>query len=164
MLASSVSGLSAAQTVPPSSMPSPASQVLSYQSYDSAENVKEIKVEAKSMTVEEYVRSYFSDIPVMAEIAKCESRFRQYDKDGSILRGEENSLDRGVMQINEYYHSEDSQKLGYDIMTLEGNTAYARYLFDKYGVKPWQSSSKCWDKTVAYSDYQDEYQNLAVKN
>lgn len=109
----------------------------------------------RSITVEEYVRSYFSDIPVMVEIAKCESRFRQYDKNGDVLRGEVNNLDRGVMQINEYYHNEDSEKLGFDILTLEGNTAYARYLFEKYGVKPWSSSSRCWAKTVAYSEYKD---------
>lgn len=109
--------------------------------------------------VEEYIRNYFSDIPIMIEVAKCESRFRQYDKRGNVLRGEENELDRGVMQINEYYHNEDSEKLGYDILTLEGNTAYARYLFEKYGIKPWKSSSRCWSKTSAYS----EYKSLAAK-
>ena len=64
------------------------------------------------------------------------------------------------MQINEYYHNQNSDKLGYDILTLEGNTAYARYLFEKYGVKPWISSAKCWNKTVAYSEYKIE---LAMK-
>ena len=113
----------------------------------------------RAMTVEQYVRNYFSDIPVMIEIARCESRFRQHDKNGDVLRGQENNLDRGVMQINEYYHNNDSEKLGYDIMTLEGNTAYARHLFEKKGVKPWKSSSKCWSKTLAYS----EYKELAMK-
>jgi len=112
-------------------------------------------VSGESITVEEYVRNYFSDIPIMVEIARCESRFRQYDKNGKVLRGEVNSLDRGVMQINEYYHEEDSEKLGYDIMTIEGNTAYARYIFEKSGVRPWKSSAKCWNKTLAYSEYQE---------
>lgn len=112
----------------------------------------------RTLTVEEYVRGYFSDIPVMAEVAKCESRFRQHDSAGNVLRGEENSLDRGVMQINEFYHGEDSKKLGYDIMTIEGNTAYARYLYDKYGLQPWVSSSKCWRGSTAYA----EYKNLAT--
>jgi len=105
------------------------------------------------MSAEEYVKNYFSDVPIMIEIAKCESRFRQFDKNGDVLRGEKNRLDRGVMQINEFYHSESSDKLGFDIMTIEGNTAYARYLFEKFGVKPWSSSSKCWAKTIAYSEY-----------
>jgi len=119
-----------------------------------------LQSEKRSITVEEYVRNYFSDIPIMVEIAKCESRFRQNDKNGDVLRGEKNSSDRGVMQINEYFHNENSDKLGYNILTIEGNTAYARYLFEKYGVKPWSSSIKCWGRTVAHSDYKSE---LAMK-
>lgn len=113
----------------------------------------------KEIVVEDYVRNYFSDIPIMIEIARCESRFRQYDKDGNVLRGEVNSLDHGVMQINKHYHGDTSIKLGYDLMTIEGNTAYARALFEKYGVKPWASSSRCWAKTTAYA----EYKALAMK-
>lgn len=121
-----------------------------------------IEVESKKqkdISVEEYVRNYFSDIPIMIEIARCESQFRQYDKSGQVLRGEVNNLDRGVMQINQYYHDHTSDGLGYDILTLEGNTAYARVLYEKSGVKPWASSSKCWSKTTAYS----EYKELAMK-
>jgi hypothetical protein len=117
------------------------------------------KVNAKSITVEEYVRSYFSDVPVLAEVAKCESRFRQYDKDGNVLRGVENSLDKGVMQINAHFHEDDAMELGYDIDTLEGNTAYGRYLYEKYGLRPWSASAPCWKKTTAYADYAD----LALK-
>lgn len=102
------------------------------------------KLDTREMTTEEYVRYYFSDIPVMAEIAKCESRFRHYGSDGEVLRGEQVSKDRGVMQINEYYHLEDSQRLGFNIYTLEGNVAYARYLYEKQGTRPWRPSAKCW--------------------
>jgi len=113
----------------------------------------------KTITVEEYVKNYFSDIPVLVEVAKCESRFRQHDKYGNILRGEENRLDIGVMQINRYYHNTDSDKLGYNIDTIEGNTAYARHLYEKSGLKPWKSSSRCWSKSTAYAEYKD----LAMK-
>jgi hypothetical protein len=148
MVASSIGGVSDASFVP-SVLP----EVVETKETLPAENKKvEIK---KNITVEEYIKNYFSDIPIMVEIAKCESRFRQHDENGEVLRGEKNEQDRGVMQINEYFHSEDSNKLGYDIQTLEGNTAYARYLYEKYGVKPWSSSSKCWKKTVAYSDYKE---------
>lgn len=112
------------------------------------------KATPKSITVEEYVSNYFSDIPIMVEVARCESRLRQYDSFGNVLRGEKNSLDRGVMQINEFYHNEDSERLGFDIMTLEGNTAYARYLYEKYGLSPWKSSSKCWMNSGVYNEYQ----------
>lgn len=104
----------------------------------------EQKLDANSMTTEEYVREYFTDIPVMAEIARCESRFRHYVNGGEVLRGEKIPQDRGVMQINEYYHLEDSKKLGFNIYTLEGNVAYARYLYEKQGTRPWRASAKCW--------------------
>jgi len=153
-MASSIVGLNGASFVP-----SVAPEVIEEKDISQTAGNKKIPAK-KRMTVEEYVRNYFSDIPVLVEIAKCESRFRQHDENGEVLRGEKNPSDKGVMQINEDYHDEYSNKLGYNIMTLEGNTAYARALFEKYGTKPWKSSSKCWGKTTAYS----EYKNLAENN
>lgn len=97
-------------------------------------------------TTKEAVTTYFADIPVLIDIAKCESRFKHTDEDGNITRGEANKYDVGVMQINEKYHLEESKKLGYDIYTLDGNMAYARYLYEKQGARPWLSSSKCWSQ------------------
>jgi len=148
MIASGITGLGA------SSIPAALPETIEIRETLPSEN-KKASVVKKSITVEEYVRSYFSDIPVMVEVAKCESRFRQHDGNGEVLHGEKNNSDRGVMQINEDYHNENSEKLGYDILTLEGNTSYARYLFEKYGLKPWLSSSKCWRKTAAYSEYKE---------
>jgi hypothetical protein len=99
-----------------------------------------------SQTVEEYVRQYYSDEPVLAEIARCESRFRQYDENGVVLRGEAVPADIGIMQINERFHQTTSETLGYDIKTIEGNLSYARYLYEKEGTRPWKSSQKCWNK------------------
>lgn len=149
MIASNISGIGGVPFVPNVLPP----EVIEVKQTLPSDN-KKVAIK-KSMTVEEYVRNYFSDIPVMVEIARCESRFRQHDKGGDVLRGEVNNLDRGVMQINEFYHNEDSSKLGYDILTIEGNTAYARYLFEKYGVQPWRSSIRCWGGTDAYSEYKD---------
>lgn len=99
-------------------------------------------------TLEDHVKEYFKDDPILAEIAKCESTYRQFKKDGRVIRGLVNPADIGVMQINEKYHSEVSEKLGFDIYTLDGNMAYAKWLYDKEGVRPWKSSSKCWKDTV----------------
>lgn len=96
--------------------------------------------------VEEVVRGRFKDNPILAEISKCESRFIQFDADGSIHRGRVNANDVGVMQINTYYHLETAKKLGYDIFTLEGNMDYAEYLFEKEGTRPWNASKPCWGK------------------
>lgn len=98
----------------------------------------------ESPTVEEYVRKHFENYPVMAEVAKCESRFRQFGENGDVIRGKVNSSDVGVMQINEYYHLKTADRLGINLYTLEGNVDYAEYLFEKEGTTPWLASSKCW--------------------
>ncbi len=97
--------------------------------------------------VEKFLNDYFADMPLMAKIAKCESRNRHYDKSGQVLRGEVTPLDRGVMQINLHYHQEAAAKLGLDLHDIDDNVAYARYLYEKEGAKPWMSSSKCWAKS-----------------
>ena len=100
------------------------------------------------MTLEDHVREYFADTPILAEIARCESTFKQIGTNGKIIRGKVNSSDIGIMQINEYYHKAKATSLGYDLYTLEGNLAYGQYLYDKEGSRPWNSSSKCWSKTI----------------
>jgi hypothetical protein len=107
----------------------------------------------EELSVEEYVDKYFSDIPVLKEVAKCESQLRQVDERGNVLRGVVNSFDRGVMQINLSYHKDRSENLGYDINELSGNVAYARHLFEAEGLRPWNSSAPCWRKSQAYKDY-----------
>jgi hypothetical protein len=102
-----------------------------------------------AQTVRGYVQEYFADVPVMANIAECESHYRQYNTEGDVFRGKENHKDVGVMQINEHYHLDTAEKLGFDIYTIEGNTAYARYLFEREGTTPWDSSKSCWGKTKA---------------
>jgi hypothetical protein len=98
-------------------------------------------------TVREHVEAYFADIPIMADIARCESHDRQFDMAGSVYRGEQNNKDVGVMQINEHYHLEEAQALGFDLYTLQGNLAYARFLYDREGTAPWSSSAYCWSGT-----------------
>ncbi|HEX9608694.1 MAG TPA: hypothetical protein VGA06_00575 [Candidatus Paceibacterota bacterium] len=100
----------------------------------------------ESPTVAEYVETYFSDMPIMTAVAACESRFRHFDRHGDIVRGEANWQDVGVMQINERFHLETAKDLGYNLYSLEGNVAYARYLFEKEGTRPWNASKPCWGK------------------
>ena len=116
-----------------------------------APTVKEVKSEdyqpiTDSKNVEKFINDYFADVPILAKIAKCESRYRHYNSVGNVLRGVENKSDRGVMQINIYYHGKTAEKLGLDVHNLDDNVAYARYLYEKEGAKPWMSSSACWAK------------------
>lgn len=107
-------------------------------------------------TVEEYVRDYFADEPILAEIAQCESHFKQFDNDGTVHRGVVNNLDVGIMQINEHYHSKTADKLDFDIYSIEGNLAYGKFLYDQSeklygdGTLPWKSSKSCWSKSQTY--------------
>lgn len=109
---------------------------------------------SSSKTTKQIVQEYFADTPVLIDVASCESRFIQFDADGTVHRGVVNPQDVGVMQINEKYHLSESEKLGLDIHTLEGNMAYAKHLYKTQGTRPWEYSSKCWNKTreVALND------------
>jgi ribosomal protein L20A (L18A) len=123
--------------------------IASLDSVESAELADEsIKQEVpdEPKTVEETVKEYFKETPILSKVAFCESRYRQFDANGNVLRGVVNAKDVGVMQINEDFHLKDSLDLGLDIQTLEGNLAYAKHLYEKQGVSPWVHSSKCWSK------------------
>lgn len=101
---------------------------------------------ANPETLGAYVREYFKDEPIMATIARCESRNRHLGKDGTILRGIVNKSDIGVMQINTYYHGKVAEKMDIDLYSLDGNLAYAKFLYEKEGTVPWNSSRPCWGK------------------
>jgi len=105
-------------------------------------NVKSVEID---------VREYFEDTPILAEIAKCESRFKHVGEKGDIIRGKVNSDDIGVMQINTFYHEDEATRLGINLKTLQGNMEYAKKLYEKEGTDPWISSSKCWKKYVSIS-------------
>lgn len=83
---------------------------------------------------------------VLLKIAECESHNKQFNPDGSVIRGKQNPKDVGRFQINEYWNGTTAKKLGYDIYTWEGNTKMALYLYDKRGTKDWLWSKWCWSK------------------
>jgi hypothetical protein len=100
-------------------------------------------------TVEQYVRDYFVDEPVMAEIASCESHFKQFGADGQVVKNPKSSA-VGIFQIMSSIHSTFAdEKLGLDIYTIQGNLAYAKYLYSKDGTAPWNASKSCWGKSDA---------------
>lgn len=95
--------------------------------------------------VEQRVREYFKDTPVMIEIARCESKFRQFTDNGSVLRGGAGGGMVGVFQFYEQIHIAPALTLGFDLTTLEGNLGYARHLYNTSGTTPWQSAMACWN-------------------
>jgi hypothetical protein len=98
--------------------------------------------------IEGYVSKEYADEPILVEVARCESTFRQFGKDGRVIRGKVNPQDVGVMQINERYHADEAAAMGLDIYTVEGNVDFAKHLYDKFGTDPWSSSEKCWSRST----------------
>lgn len=101
-----------------------------------------------NVDVESKVREYFSDTPVMIEIARCESKFRQYTGSGNPLYGGYGAGMVGVFQIYEDVHGAFAKGKGMDIQTLDGNLAYGKYLYEREGTQPWMSSFPCWGKEL----------------
>src|SRR5258708_191752 len=95
-----------------------------------------------SADVETAVRSYFDAIPAMAAIGKCESGFGQYKEMVNVIFDPAYSM-IGVLQISKI-HLPESITMGMDITALDGNMAYAKYLYNQEGTTPWMSSYGCW--------------------
>ncbi len=102
-----------------------------------------------AMAIEQIAKDQKVDPEPLLEIARCESHYRQYDETGDVLRGNHNPRDVGIFQINERFHLDQSQKLGYDIYTAEGNIRYAIWLSEKEGIGHWSASRPCWGKVVS---------------
>ncbi|MEX0931374.1 MAG: hypothetical protein WDZ88_01345 [Candidatus Paceibacterota bacterium] len=117
-------------------------------SYIERTRLKERTAEELKKETLEALFTEFKDVPSMIAVARCESSFRHYNPDGTVLRGRVDSRDIGLMQINEFYHGEKASELGIDIMSLEGNMKYARYLYENQGLSPWGASKMCWEKYI----------------
>lgn len=90
------------------------------------------------------------DAELATAIAFCESTNRQFDEQtGAPLRGIVNSGDVGLFQINERFHKDQSQKMGFDIYTVEGNVGYALWLLEHEGSQHWKASKPCWSEQIA---------------
>jgi len=101
--------------------------------------------------IEAQVREYFSDAPIMAEIAACESKFTQFGKGDTALHGGMGGKMIGIFQIYSDIHAAYAKERGMDIYTTEGNLAYARHLYEREGTRPWLSSFPCWGSKATSS-------------
>lgn len=81
---------------------------------------------------------------ILAKIAQCESADRQFNEDGSVIRGEIDHRDIGKYQINAFYWADTAKALGFDLYTEEGNEQMASWLLAHEGTDPWNASAHCW--------------------
>ena len=98
----------------------------------------------------------------MIEIAKCESRFREFNSSGAPLNGGSGNM-IGVYQINARVHKALAASLGMDINTTIGNLEYANYLYQKEGTVPWVSSETCWKPAMSASASDQSSQLAALQ-
>jgi hypothetical protein len=84
--------------------------------------------------------------PILKRIASCESGDRQFNPNGTVLRGVINPHDLGRFQINELIWGARAKELGHDLYSDAGNRAMALWIYAKYGVEPWGWSKFCWSK------------------
>lgn len=110
----------------------------------------EAKIEKQEHNVPEKIEVDESTEEVLSYLSYCESRDRQFDSDGSVLRGVVNPKDVGKWQINEYYWLEKSLELGYDIYTEEGNRAMAIHILEAQGIEAWSASAECLEREFGF--------------
>ena len=121
----------------------------SYGQIVSTATVEENTVAVSVNDTEQIVRAYFEDIPVMVQVARCESTFRHTLADGSVLKGVVDPADTGVMQINKRYHEKAAAAMRLDLEDIYDNMAYARHLYETQGTQPWSASAPCWNRSLA---------------
>lgn len=106
----------------------------------------------KNKVIEFFIANEAED---MIPIIKCESRFRHYEQDGSVLENKAGSSATGVTQILASAHPDpkiiyrynkrydmDLTVDDFDIETIEGNLGYALVLYKVNGVKDWECSKR----------------------
>lgn len=89
---------------------------------------------------------------VLPLIAKCESGGEQFDDNGDVIENATTSA-VGKYQILEKLHGGEAQKLGLNLRSSEGNEAFARVLYAREGLEPWEASRWCWEKDLLALGY-----------
>lgn len=107
--------------------------------------------------VEILTRQFFedNDAAEMIPVLKCESNFRHYEANGTVLQNREGSSAIGVAQILTSKHPDpkivarynkkfelDLHPDDFDLTTLEGNLGYALVLYKVRGTRDWECGKK----------------------
>lgn len=86
----------------------------------------------------------YAEFSLLRSIAKCESNWRQYRRDGSVVESNGNV---GLAQINRIAHEGTYTKMNIDPENPYDNLKFMVYLYKRDGVAPWFAwSGHCWNK------------------
>ena len=110
-----------------------------------------------NLGIKPFVQEFFTqnDAAEMLSIINCESGFKQFDKDGEVLKNKEGSSAVGIAQIIASKHPDqkvlnrynkrnntDLTVRDFDITTLMGNVGYALVLYKVRGTQDWECAKK----------------------
>lgn len=91
---------------------------------------------ASQVAIKAQVEALFADVPAMAAVVRCESRYRQFDSAGKPLISRTNDV--GVMQINIPTWAPLAKELGLDIYnSASDNILMGRIVYAKQGIGAW---------------------------
>jgi len=106
----------------------------------------QIEISYTKERIIEKVRQAFLDAPIMLEVAKCESQYKITAHNTTL--NTDGTTDGGIFQLNSI-HDEELTLLGLNKFDPEDNIKFARILYDRSGLRPWNSSKDCWGKHIA---------------
>ena len=106
-----------------------------------------------NLNLKQQVEEFFTanDAPEMIRIINCESSYRHFNQDGTVLKNKAGSSATGIAQILasvhpdpkiiEQYNKSNGTDLSisdFNISTLEGNLGYALILYEINGTRDWE--------------------------
>lgn len=95
------------------------------------------------------VEERFGEGHPLVAVAQCESGFKQFKSDGTLLENPDpKSSAAGVFQTLLITHGPKARSMGMDLETWEGNMDFAEYLYEINGLKDWKESKPCWKNLI----------------
>jgi hypothetical protein len=107
--------------------------------------------------LQQFVTDFFTeyDAEEMIQIIACESHFKHFNDDGTVLKNKQGSSATGISQILASVHPDPRVIAKYnrrnhtnfkvedfDVSTLTGNVWYALVLYKTRGTKDWECSNR----------------------
>lgn len=86
------------------------------------------------------------------KIIKCEGELynNEWQPNYNIRNGVVWSTDYGPLQVNDFYHKKDMEKLGLDITVWQDSLKYGLMLLKRDGTRHWNASRDiCWNKSAS---------------
>jgi hypothetical protein len=87
---------------------------------------------------------FFENDPIMVRVAACESSLQHTLPDGSLNVGPD-GYDIGTFMVRAPVHERELRRYGLDPTNFTHNVAFATYLYERDGLRPWQPSRSCWE-------------------